>query len=449
MLGIAGCFASIAFAPLPSSVSRSAHPPLQSRFATANLYDAYVTGRNEDSRNEAAEVLGSFHLAKAIVGSGWLSLPAGVTALANDVGEGQALPVALFLLVLFAATSAASYREVVAAAAETGSGSFAECYGRCSAPGGSRAAGMICALNCLGGCVSFAVLLGDAFTPMLSSVLGPVETFGVPLRFYSIIIITFCLLQPLCSKLDFKSMSWTSGFGTCATIGATAAMAYRWADCSYASAVSQLDVTDADILNHAVTSDPGHGIFVLSALLANGFTAHHCAPQLQKAVSGQDEKSGCTKPSADFDKVIVGGFSLSALLYAVVIVCGYLTFGPACKSNVLDGYADTDSLAVAARLATLASLVCSFPAMLLGLRDSLRDLGAEFGQRELEIPSPVLLALIAVLAGLCTDIAAGTAAQGALLGTLLVYGCPALMAASRRSVASTRLKKLTVAGGNL
>ncbi|CAE8592237.1 unnamed protein product, partial [Polarella glacialis] len=400
-----------------------------------------------DRSSFTANVTGSLHLAKSIVGAGWLSLPAGVAALSGDVGEAQALPIALAMLLLFGGLAAASYREVAMAAKDTGSGTFAEAYSRSGAPGGASVAAWVCTLNCLGGCVSFAVLLGEASQGALTSWAGMEvpSDLQLPVRLATVAAVVFGLLWPLCAKLDFRSMGWTSGVGTAATIGAVMAMVYRLADGSYVSPeMGSLDAVAATQVAVGQVGSRGSGLVVLAALLANGFTAHHCAPQLQQAVCQADKTNSNAEP-ANFDVVIAGGFTLSAALYAVIMISGYLTFGHGCRGNILDSYLPSDSLAVAARLATLASVVCSFPAMLMGLRDSAADL---FGQGAPKAPPGGVssngaswlegsnvreLALVTLLAGLCTDLAASAAAQGAVLGCLLVYALPLLMAIQRRA----------------
>jgi amino acid permease len=170
-------------------------------------------------------------------------------------------------------------------------------------------------------------------------------------------------------------------------------------------------------------------------LLANSFIAHQCAPQLRRAVDADVAAvlpEGSRAPAGVFDGVVIAGFAFSSVVYALIIACGFLTFGLNARDNVLDGYAASDPLAAAARLATVVWLACSFPQMLLGLRDSLRDLVR--GHKELEVltSTPLLLSAIALLAGMFTDLSTVMAIQGAVLGALLVFVLPGLMLAARK-----------------
>lgn len=431
--------------PSPSwskqSVERITHLPGKS-LATAK--STWVIEGGNDQAQLPSTMIGSMHLAKSILGTGWLSLPAGVSALAAEAGQGHALQNALMLLAIFSAASAMTYREVAVSADATNSGTFAQAYEKSGAPGGNNAAATVCVLNCLAGCVSFAVLLGNVAESALSNWAGlePTPGFELAHRLAAVAAVVFGLLGPLCAKLDFKSMGWTSSLGITATVATALVMVSRFSDGSYTQpgleSSGSLDAIVAEAararseMHLAPSSIQSNGFVVMCALLANSFTAHHTAPQLRQSIRSSGSSSS-TEDSASFDLVIAGGFALSAAVYAVAIVCGYATFGSECQGNVLDNYRDSDSLAGVARLATLASVACSFPGMFLGLRDSLQDLLGSARDAD-DAPAwlnPALLATITLLAGCCKDLADASACQGAILGCCLVYVMPALMAASR------------------
>jgi hypothetical protein len=70
--------------------------------------------------------------------------------------------------------------------------------------------------------------------------------------------------------------------------------------------------------------------------------------------------------------------------------------------------------------------------MLLGLRDSLRDLVSGHKELEMLTSTPLLLSAIALLAGIFTDLSTVMALQGAVLGALLVFVLPGMMQAARQ-----------------
>eukprot|EP00930_Biecheleria_cincta_P015056 TRINITY_DN12687_c0_g1_i1.p1 TRINITY_DN12687_c0_g1~~TRINITY_DN12687_c0_g1_i1.p1 ORF type:complete len:493 (-),score=83.02 TRINITY_DN12687_c0_g1_i1:572-2050(-) len=447
---LARAFASLAnltFVQRPSPrwanqpAERITHLPGKS---VATAKSSWVAQTDSDEAQLPDTLVGSMHLAKSILGTGWLCLPAGVSALAAEVGQGHALQSALVLLAVCSVASAMTYREVAISADATNSGTFAQAYENSGAPGGNNAAATVCVLNCLAGCVSFAVLLGNVAESTLSNWAGlePAPGFELVHRLAAVAIVVFGLLGPLCAKLDFKSMGWTSSLGITATVATALVMIGRFSDGTYMQpspeGLGSLDAIVAETerarsaVHSAASSTQSNGFVVMCALLANSFTAHHTAPQLRQSMRSTGS-SGRTEDSASFDLVIAGGFALSAAVYAVAIVCGYSTFGSSCHGNILDNYRSSDSLADVAKLATLASVVCSFPVMFLGLRDSLRDLlGSTQNEGDASAwLNPALLTIITLLAGCCKDLAEASACQGAILGCCLVYAMPVLMAASR------------------
>jgi amino acid permease len=292
--------------------------------------------------------------------------------------------------------------------------------------------------------VSFAVLLGNVAESALSNWAGlePVPGFELVHRLAAVATVVFGILGPLCAKLDFKSMGWTSSLGITATVVTALVMFSRFSDGTYMQPIPEnlgsLDAIVAEAerarsaMHSAPSSSQSNGFVIMCALLANSFTAHHTAPQLRQSLRSSGS-SGSTEVSASFDLVIAGGFALSAAVYAVAMVCGYTTFGLECQGNILDNYRASDSLADVARLAMLASVACSFPGMFLGLRDSLQDLLGSTQNAE-DAPAwlnPALLTIVTLLAGCCKDLAEASACQGAILGCCLVYAMPILMAASR------------------
>jgi len=375
----------------------------------------------------STQAMATLHLSKGIVGTGMLALPSGMAAVATSVGDELSVPISMVLLVAVTMVSAYSYREVGRCAAETRSETFAQTFQR-STGGNAMLAAAVTALNCLGGCICFSLILGNSAAEMLHAAsLEPqvgAEWFHLSVN----LAVSFGLLWPACARLDFRSMEWTSVVGVSASFTTALVMLLRAFDGSY-----------SDIGNYAAQAMPvspspdqsgAGGPLCFLALLANAFIAHQSAPRLRNTIEDSFEVSNGTA-SSTFDVVVAAGFALSAVFYSVVALTGYLTFGHGVDGNVLDSYAADDSLAAFARLATVACVICSFPQMLMGLRDSLNDL---FGKSaDVWLNTPTLLAIIAVLASLSTDLASALSMQGALLGSLLVYVLPAMMIGGRQA----------------
>lgn len=89
---------------------------------------------------------------------------------------------------------------------------------------------------------------------------------------------------------------------------------------------------------------------------------------------------------ARFGVVVFAAFGLAALLYMVVITCGYLTFGDASRGLLLLNYAATDPGAQGMRLATVISVLAGYPLTFLALRDSTAALVKALFQRSAAAP---------------------------------------------------------------
>lgn len=386
-----------------------------------------------------AQVMGAFHLTKGIVGTGWLALPASISTIASaGLGEG-ALPLALCLLAAVGAAAAYSYRAVAGCAAETQADTFAAVFERRGAGSASLAASVVAA-NCLGGCVSLAMLLGDASVGLLAHAgLAAPPELQLPARGLCIAAVTLGALRPVCQSLDLKAMQWTSVLGVAATALTALVMAARWLDGSYTSpgAAFATSAAVAAAPEPAADVDIVRAVLVFLSLLTNSFIAHQSAPRLRRTVD-EDSRGTPEAKAAAFDVVVGAGFGTSALLYCAIAGFGYLTFGAACAGNILDSYAASDPLAMVASAGLAACAFCSFPQMLLGLRDSLRSLsepGSHGSDSEDGYLSPsALLFVVAVLASVFTDLTSVMAAQGAVLGVLIVFLLPALMVVGPRGV---------------
>lgn len=487
--------------PAPSTQSRLERPPGVAReptsapahsFGTATLLypaadAAEARGIGEAEQNVMAQVMGAFHLTKGIVGTGWLSLPAGVSSLASAMhgignplavtagdGDAAALSLALLLLLTVGTITGLTYRGVARCAAETRSASFSETFQRTVA-GDSRLVAGVIAANCLAGCVGLAMILGDMTVDLVdaggfAAQLGP----ELPIRAMAIFAISGGALWPMCRKLELGAMEWTSVVGVLSTVLTAGVMVTRLIDGSYAdggafhttkaepaaalvdaaglpadtaSALVDAANVGASAAGTELVSGAGDGgaavaLLTFVSMLVNSYLCHQSAPKLGRTVDESLTGSRASREQA-FDVVVAGGFGLSSALYAIVAACGFLTFGRACGGNVLDGYAADDPLAACARVAVAVCSLTSFPQMLLGLQDGLRDLlelGAKPSDKARFVLEPALLiALVAVLASACTDLASFIAFNGAVFGLLITLGLPAMMVMGRPGLATAAM----------
>lgn len=237
-------------------------------------------------------------------------------------------------------------------------------------------------------------------------------------------------------KARFRALEMTSVIGVMSSIVTTMVVCSRLTDASYTTAqgafAASSAVAQAPVAHHEPFGAVG-AILIFISMVANSFIAHQSAPSLRKTVDQGTGEIG-EDATTSFDAVVFFGFAISTAMYCVIMACGYLTFGEHVTGNVLDAYSADDTFASFAKLATTACVVCSFPQMLLGFRDSLRDLFGLSSETEEStwLTPPVLLALITVTASSFTDISALIAMQGAVLGSLIVFVMPAMMLGAQK-----------------
>jgi len=140
-----------------------------------------------------------------------------------------------------------------------------------------------------------------------------------------------------------------------------------------------------------------------------------------------------------FAKVLGGSFGLSSLLYIVIAVAGFLTFGEHTDSYVLNNYSPSDGVATLCRLAIAFSTLLTFPLAFMGFRDGVLDIfsttPADLNPHDLNALTVALLGMITVIACFVTDLGVINAITGGFLSTAIVFVFPALM--YRESVAAT------------
>ena len=172
-------------------------------------------------------------------------------------------------------------------------------------------------------------------------------------------------------------------------------------------------------------------VFVLVSILASAFLCHFVAPQFYNELAPGEGPAADAKPRKmkRFSLLTAGGFGLSALLTAVVMAAGFLTFGGAADGYILNNYAPTDRLAQLARVAIGSQIVFTYPFIHLGLRDSTTDLlKAIFGSAPPRVPTSVgIVTLITALALRVTNLGLIAAVTGALVSTSIGYILPSLM----------------------
>merc|ERR1712182_78572 len=105
------------------------------------------------------------------------------------------------------------------------------------------------------------------------------------------------------------------------------------------------------------------GIFalVLICILATSYNAHFSAGRFWAELENPTPKR--------FAMISCAGFFVSWIIMVGLMVFGYLIFGSACQSYILNNYATNDIMAICARVGVFVAMLFSFPILTQAARD--------------------------------------------------------------------------------
>ena len=300
----------------------------------------------------------SASLTKNIMGIGVLTLAAGMSA---GTGVGPAT------MAMAAATLAASYLFALIGdscemsglqSACTFDSLWANAFGEGSTWLASTAIGSL--TFCI--CAVYLICLGELLPPLLTLMRAPKAMRG---RRAAVIIAALAVF-PLCLARSLAGLSFTSYLGVSA-VGYTALFSMvRCVDGSYgpggrfyARMPVNLRASFDGLRPWKISGETA----VLIANLGVALCVHFNAPSFYRSLTGATSKR--------FSMMTHGAFALVFVLSLFISHPGYFTFGSHCQPLILNNYHPSeDHLATAARVATAASLCCSFPLVFAALRES-------------------------------------------------------------------------------
>ena len=394
----------------------------------------------------------SINLVKTIVGSGVLSLPVGLAAFS---ASRTAVYPALALMGIIGAISAYCFFLVARVCEATGSTTWSEAWSASVGEGSAWTPSFFVGLLCFSASLQYTMILGDSFSSIFTAT-------GLPKlissRTGAIALITALGTLPLSLLPSLEKLKLTSSLGIGGIVYTTAFMISRCLSGAYGAgsslseavapalrpAFDKVQSTAAQSFSTALRSSK---VFILVSVMATSFCSHFLAPQFAANLdqAGEPSKTGRLAALTSI------GFVLAAALSALVMVAGFLTFGSASDGFILNNYAATDRLAQAARLAIGGSIVCTYPLLHQGLRDTLME---TLGTARV----PTTLAAVGVVTAIgaaLTNLGIVAAVSGAFISTSIVYTLPSLMWAGllgKRRAANgglTRSEKLELLASRL
>lgn len=347
-------------------------------------------------------------LVKTIVGGGILALPSGMAA-----GRGTGVAPALAIVALHATLSAYTYTLVGRAVEISDARDFSELWAEAFSRRSSWLIDVMVGGVASGVILTYGCFLGD----LLSSLVPSISRMG------AIIGLAVFPLAPLALARDLSALRHSSLVGVAAVLTSAFVIIKRSLDGTYgdnwlgasvrsstyrgvsASALAQLSMSRVSV-----------GTCVLFNMLSTAFMAHTNAVRAYRELSDRSRQYA----------VALKAWLISGLIYAGVMLAGYLTFGSDSKGLILANYDTTDPLAFATRVATGISLVSSHPLVFTSLRDCSSSL--------LKLPSSAfvplslgLLALFTALAIAVPDAGFVVSFTGASVGSALICVVPCLV----------------------
>jgi len=328
-----------------------------------------IGGAQGDCVGQTSAGAMTINLSKNIVGSGVLSLSAGIAACSGSAG---AMAPAALLLLLIGGVSAYSFSLLARVGEENGTGSYRETWAKLFGERSARLVDATIVIECMCAAVSFAIIIGDTFSAV-AALCGAPPPLLRPNAW--IVALSALVLLPLCLLRDLGSLAFGSVLGTGGTLFTAGFMLFRALDGSYAPGgrfFGALGEAGRPHFGGGSSAGPLSACILVS-LVANAFLAHYNAPTMYRQLA-PPPRAGASAKLALFNRVVAGGFGLACLVSAAMMTAGFATFGAASSGLILNNYAVGDSLATLARLGVGLSIIFSYPLNFVGLREGLLSL---------------------------------------------------------------------------
>jgi len=325
--------------------------------------------------------------------------------------------------------SAYTYYLVGQQCEESGTKSYGEAWGKLINQRSGKIITALVSIECLSGCVGYTMILGDAFSLMLSAFLpAPLAS-----RSACILALTLFVLLPLSRMQSFAPLAKFSLLGTFGTVFTAGFMGLRYIQGAYAGPGARFVglVAPAPLSPHSPWL-PNVNSLILASIFSTAYMAHFNAPRMFQELKSPTLPAGQDSPEERkrrklrlYAQVVFSGYGAVILLSTFVMAVGFLTFGSAAQGNILDSYSARDPLAAIARFAVAMSVLFGHPLQFVGFRDGVSQLLGEG-----RVPGALLLASATLIAIAVRDLGQVQAFKGALVSVFLIFVAPSLMGMS-------------------
>mmetsp|Transcript_40506 Transcript_40506/g.127552 ORF Transcript_40506/g.127552 Transcript_40506/m.127552 type:complete len:304 (-) Transcript_40506:449-1360(-) len=214
-------------------------------------------------------------------------------------------------------------------------------------------------------CAMYTIIIRDMLRSLLLAI-GMAEAWTSK---ESVCAMMVLLLLPLCLLRSLSSLAYTSFFGMLGCLYTTGFAIYRHVKGDYAKGGRFFQLL-------ALERRPKFGdeiniskLLVLISYFHGCYQVHFDAPKFFHSLSPSTLRR--------FNVLTYSSFTIAGLVGAGLMIAGFLTFGEHSESLLLNNYHSNDQLATWARLATLVSILCSYPLFFGGFASGIIELTAD------------------------------------------------------------------------
>lgn len=385
---------------------------------------AYRGGEEVSSSGGSSSMTSSiFNLVNNVAGAGILTLAGGMAK-----GSSTGVVPAILINCVLGAISAYTFIIIGKACAITGEKDFKGLWGYALGENTTFVVDSMIAAMCLAACVIYSGILGDVF-PLLMSSIGIPDSLNS--RSSNILALTVGLLFPLGLVQNLSSLAFTSILGFASVLYTVLFLTIRSLDGTYSLEHNGKFVTSAlkelPAFHRYSHWNAGFNSLVLVSNLALAYIAHYNSPSFYRELQNTSPKH--------FTKMVSISFSLLVSLYTLSMLTGYTTFGDVCQGNILLNYHPDDLLSTAARVATGFSILFGYPLVLRGAVQGVQGVAAsllgpaynQLNNRQFTFLVASILTFVTIVAITVQDISLVVGLTGAVMGSFIVFICPALV----------------------
>jgi len=269
---------------------------------------------------------------------------------------------------------------------------------------------------------AYSIVLGDIFTSLAQSV----GMTGVS-RHLSILFITLCAVNPLCSLKSLSALTPFSMVGIGGLLLTLLFMLSRLVSGSYAPGGFFFDTLPLALQPsfgaNGMKSVLSPSTLVMFSLAASSYCCHFSAPCFY------NELQRNTMPRFSF--LAISSFTIVMAISVSIMSFGFLTFGGNCGGMILNNYSQLDFGAIFCRFLIAASLISGYPFLFKAMKEGFLDL---LRLKEIKLPEvlqnrvqPLLLSIITTAALLLNNVGFVVGLNGAILGSAINYIFPSIM----------------------